>query len=365
MNTLMPLVSNCIFFRYLMFLLLLPTLLLTHSCQSFTQKNNTSFYAIEDSLTAEHLLNFADSAYDLKLANDTNTLAGQILSKRLQLGVSSKGLLTHWARFLNNKGVFTSIFKVDKSELVIYTKALAAGELAEDNKIVASIYNNLAYYFLNNEELALAEMYYQNSIHYIHKSEDKKDLAYSYKNLATIAVQAKDYEKALILSQKAISLAKPLDNPGKELTASCLNNIGAIYIYQNKYELAMTYFIKSETLLEQSSNFYELISTLQNKGNTYHYLHKTDSAEYYLKRAYQLSDSLNITEQIHLTSNALLRFYEAIHQKHKAQIFSKQLSKVDLPPAPKSNTVTVKTDTFALKLVKQSYKDSLLKVLNL
>ncbi len=360
----MSLVLNRIFFRALIFILVLLTLLLTHSCQTFTQKNNKSFYLTKDSLTTERLLNFADTCYNLKMANDTNLVAGQLLTKLIRSGVSSKGLLIHWARFLNNKGVFLSIFKADKSELLTYAQALSVAELAGDDKILASINNNLAYYFLNNNELALATTYYQYSIQYINKIEDKKDLAYAYKNLATIAVQEKDFEKALILSQKAISLVRAQDNEGKELTASCLNNIGAIYIFQNKYELAMTYFIKSESLLEQSSNFYELINTLQNKGNTYHHLHKNDSAEYYLKRAYQLSDSLNITEQIHLTSNALLSFYEALNKKDKIQALNKHLQQADTFQVNSPNIASIEIDTLSFKAIKQSYKDSLISVLN-
>ncbi|MDI9341043.1 MAG: tetratricopeptide repeat protein [Sediminibacterium sp.] len=280
-------------------------------------------YSSSDSTSIKTLLDFSDTCFDVSKAADANRKAGLKITELLNLNVKDPELLRHYARFLNNKGVFLSIFKANGNELTEYVKALEITRVIGDHNQAGSINNNIAYYFLENGEPDIAAEYYNRAIDHLNKNNNKKDLGYLYKSMATIAIQHKQYDEALDFCQKAIQTANASDNDGKELIASCLNNIGGVYMYQKKYPLAMEYFLRSENMLRGQNNMFELISTLQNKGSAYRYMGKNDSAEIFLTQAWQLSDSMAINEQLYKTADALWTFYNTTNQQQKAEAFKK------------------------------------------
>lgn len=332
-----------------------------------TERNGKEVpYSSGDSASIKTLLDFSDTCFDMAKASDANKQAGQKIEYLLNHDVRNKELLRHYSRFLNNKGVFLSMFKADGSELEEYAKALEVTKITGDDNQSGSINNNLAYYFLENGEPDLAMVYYNRAIDHLNKSNNKKDLGYLYKSMATISIQNQKYDEALEYCQKAIQSVHASDNDGKELIASCLNNIGGVYMYQKKYELAMEYFSRSENMLRGQNNAFELISTIQNKGSAYRYMNKNDSAEVFLKQAWQLSDSLKINEQLYKTANALWTFYTTTNQQQKADAFKsahgeyirEQKDQVS-NPVPGSGT---KTDTSVLKTKGKLFSDSLRKI---
>lgn len=330
-----------------------------------TEKNGKEVpYNSADSTSIKTLLDFSDTCFDMAKASDANKQAGQKIEYLLNHDVRNKELLRHYSRFLNNKGVFLSMFKADGSELEEYVKALEVTKITGDDDQSGSINNNLAYYFLENGEPDLALVYYNRAIDYLNKNNNKKDLGYLYKSMATISIQNHKYDEALEYSQKAIQSVHASDNDGKELIASCLNNIGGVYMYQKKYGLAMEYFSRSENMLRGQNNAFELISTIQNKGSAYRYMNKNDSAEVFLKQAWQLSDSLKINEQLYKTANALWTFYTTTSQQQKADAFKSAHGEYIKEQKNQVNNPVqgAKTDTSALKAKGKLFSDSLRKI---
>jgi tetratricopeptide (TPR) repeat protein len=347
------------------YILILGFILLGFCKCSNTDKKTTVSYQKQDSLLIEDLLNRADTCFDLGQANHYNLKAKAHIDRQLKKNVRTKGLLLHLARNLNNRGVFSSHFETTDNELNHYYKALGIAEFITDDNITASIHNNIGFYFSNNSEFELAIHHYDLAIAYYTKAKNMHDIAYIYSNIAGLYANLKDTVFALNYYQNSIKTATLNTTGDKQIIGVALNNIGNIYNAKKEYKLAMDYFNKAEALETELGDMYGFITTLQNKSEIYIVNNKKDTAEIYLKKAYNLSDSLSLIEQKQQVARALIRFYKYTHNTKQALFYTSQLDSNYSRERDHFTKYPLKTDTVKYQKMKKDYKDSVGKNQNL
>lgn len=334
------------------------------NCSS-AEKKSSVLYQKQDSLFIEDLLNRADTTFDLGQANHYNLKAKALIERQLKKNVRTKGLLLHLARNLNNCGVFSGHLIEKSNPLNYHYRALGIAEIIADNNMSASIHNNIGFYFSNTKELGLALYHYDLAAAYYNKANNKHDIAYIYSNMAGLYFSLKDTSRALNYYHNAINTAALKTSSDKQILGAVLNNIGNIYESKKEYELAMDYFSKAQAIELELGDLFGLITTLQNKGETYKFLKLNDSAEYYLKKSYNMSDSLNFVEVKQRAIRTLVSFYKFTNNKKQLEYYTAKMNQ------DSSNTTTqaIKqksvTDTSTYQKIKQMYKDSIGKNQNL
>lgn len=174
---------------------------------------------------------------------------------------------------LNNYGVlyFTQGDYVNAIES--YLKSLKIKEAIDDQKGIASIYNNLGGIHNNNNNnnnkgnSSKALSYYLKSLKIRETLDDKKGLSISLNNVGQIYYNQGDIDKALFYFQKSYNV-----NPNARkgyAKASILNNIGTIYHKKNNMSLALKYFKESLEIKEEIGDKKGIIIPLNSIGDVY------------------------------------------------------------------------------------------------
>ncbi len=199
-----------------------------------------------------------------------------------------------------------------------YKRSLALDLQLGDSGAVAASYNNIGIIYHKRGNYAKALSYYQQSAHLKEKRGDQLALANTYNNMGIIQRKQGRYDKAQHYYEKCLSIYKREDD--KEGMASSYNNLGIIAQKQGQYKdglrkhkrslqiytdlgsqrgKALTYSLIGNTYLKLTDSS---LSTSDNPSPTEISSHQTDylldSAQYYLKRAVNLQQSINALEHM-------------------------------------------------------------------
>lgn len=333
------------------------------ACSNRAPKSQAVAYLSNDSLFIEDLLNRADTCIDLRKANYYNNKAKIFIELQLNKNVRTSGFLRHLSRNLNNEGVFVSYFASAGSELPFYYKALGIATVNKDYNTLASIYNNLGFYYSNGTELDLALYYFNLSIDNYKRAKNTSDLAYIYSNMGSILLDNKDTALALQHYQSALKMAEPKTNSGKQIMGAALNNIANIYIDKKNLSLAKEYLQKAIVIEKELNDDFGYINTLRNLGEIYFEQHQLKLAEECYLKAYQLSCAVNLPNEKQLLLRSLVKLYTRVQNAKEKQHYASllEMASDELPNNDKKSNAT-KTDTLAFQQLKKRYTDSVLQV---
>jgi pentatricopeptide repeat protein len=164
--------------------------------------------------------------------------------------------------------------------LLYYSKSLSLARELGDRSMQASVLNNIAEIYLENEELDKVLEYCKESL----RLETDKDSTYNI--MATIYIKQGDYQKAVEYFKKAIEIEEKYgDYHGASLTKLCL---GDIYRKLKDYEKAEKYLLEGlEGVKKVGDKFWEVVGY---KYLGWLYIEKGDekTAKEYLTRAYKM-----------------------------------------------------------------------------
>ncbi len=329
------------------------------SCKQVSN-NKYLVYNQVDSLEIASLLSVADTCYDLEKANQCNIKAGDYIFKKLNAGNRSKGLLKHHCLQLNNHGLFGT-YKIHKEEeLPYYYKALGIAEQINDAEMIAVVSSNLAHYYGERKEHALAVFYYTSAVNNFTKANKLSDIAHLYNIMGAALMAQSKSEEALACYQKGIAMLEGKNNAENELLAILLSNIGSLYEGQKNQTLALSYYTNASSIHKKMGNITALIPCLQRKGIVFLEQKELDSAKLYLTNAVQLSDSINSNELKERTLNALINYYKVIGDIKQTNLL--MVKKEGLPTilSPETISNVSNTDTVFYHKLKKTYIDSLL-----
>lgn len=113
---------------------------------------------------------------------------------------------------------------------------------------------------------------------------------------ANIFVKLGNYPRALEFNFKKLQLEEQRNNPRN--LASVLMSIAVVYVYQEEYRLALTYYYRSDSVIQQNKiqEFYYNIA--QNLGDVYDRLNNSDSAFSYFNKALGIATELRNNDLI-------------------------------------------------------------------
>ncbi len=190
-----------------------------------------------------------------------------------------------------------------------------------------------AYYFKG--DYAKASNYYFKSIKILESLGEKKELGFSYNELAKLYRKTKKLNLAKETYDKALAIFTELNDSSN---ISMINNeSGVVYEYEGNYEEALKRYTTSFRISENLNDSVAISYALNNIAGLYTLQNKFNAAQLYLTKALtirkQLKDSfalaLNYTD---LGSNCVSgkKFKEALQYIDSSNIIAKNMKFVDL-----------------------------------
>ncbi|WP_119843196.1 tetratricopeptide repeat protein [Reichenbachiella sp. MSK19-1] len=161
----------------------------------------------------------------------------------------------------------------------IYKALIDTASLISSSHILAGIYVSIG-------ELDKAEDIYQSTLHMAKASYDSVGLASCYEYIGIVRFFEERYEQAIRFYMKSLSMNLQI---GNELDAGVTYaNIGEVYNYLESYDKALTYFEKSEEILQAHQFNSGLIFVHYSAGVSYTQLGEYEQAMDHFQKSLDL-----------------------------------------------------------------------------
>ncbi|MFW5752308.1 MAG: tetratricopeptide repeat protein, partial [bacterium] len=163
-----------------------------------------------------------------------------------------------------------------------YQEALEIAKARNDKKEIAYIFKQTGnvYFYLSDYTRSLDN--HLKSLRISDDLGDQKAIATSLNNIGNVYYRQDDYVKARDYYMRSLMIEEKLENP--DGIASCYINIGAVYESQFEHDTALQYYFKSVEINKNLGNNAEIASSYNNIANIYDKTNKPEKAmEYYLK----------------------------------------------------------------------------------
>lgn len=285
--------------------LLLTSIFIAFSYGALAQRENAIFLSLQDQI--ELVTQYPDKIEQglYEHAKDSGSYS-----------VKNKYYLSKlYALYFKQKGLYENSIQ---SLQTCLKSTHPHNELADLHYLIAANHYNLSQY--------------ENSIYYLTKNLSDKTiasekLAKTHTLLGLSYSMINDYSHAEIYLNKAVATFTELaDTLGISQTYL---NLGELYSKRGKMELALDYFKKAYSFLHKNNDLYTEIA-LSNIGVSFIELNQLDSAQYYIDKAYKLSQELGDKLGELISINNLATIYKAQKDYSKALTFyHKALEMVD------------------------------------
>lgn len=218
-----------------------------------------------------HILEEADSNFDVSLAISYNVIAGTY---------KDLGMYENARHF--------------------YIKSLELRKKRNNVHRLATIYNNLAQLEESVGNYNQALVYYNKTLSYEKKADNPIRKAIPYRNIAGLYVDIGDYEKARFYFAKSIQIYRQFDNPAA--LAEMWAGLAALNRVVVNYDSASIYYRKAARIYKQHNNKSDLFDIYVNLSqlelDAGQYTKAREMAEEALSLARQMKSNLNITEAL-------------------------------------------------------------------
>jgi len=200
-----------------------------------------------------------------------------------------------------------TVFFADAQKKHIDTLRVALSKAKTDTMRFEALYNlGFAYYFPNPDS---AILFQQQAYLLAKKNNWALNQVKCLVSMGAVYTNLGDYVKGLQVHFKVLKIAGELNNLYAMSVAN--NNISGIYVQQQDYKKALPYlrlslkqfntFALSNKLLFKHKRYRAIV--YDNIGECYLYMHRTDSAAYYLNICYDDCKKLNLTDVINVVQD--------------------------------------------------------------
>jgi two-component system NarL family sensor kinase len=210
----------------------------------------------------------------------------------LDLGVKMKDSLIIAKAYTSLAGSYILIGKGDTA-FVYLEKALPIFIDKNDKENISTIYSNLASIYGQRADYHNAINYEIESIKISSEIGDAYGAMFDLYSLSFPLFNLKDYDNAIISLNKALSIAEWLNN--ENYVASCLSQLGAIYIIQKKLVLAQSYLFRALEISERTGNLNARVGCYVGLGRYAVQKNELDSALLFYEKAKLLANEYGIT----------------------------------------------------------------------
>lgn len=164
----------------------------------------------------------------------------------------------------------------------------------EDENLLCSVFLKYGNIYVRKREYEKAKEFYTKAVEIGEQQESrKKCLASAYNNIAVYyAMVNKDYDRALIYFQKALSLYETESN-NLGVTVRILLNLGNLFKTKKYYEKAQDYYQRVHSIAIEH-NFPEILANVYHeKAEIYFEIGEHELSEIFVKKALELHRKLN------------------------------------------------------------------------
>jgi len=252
-------------------------------------------------IDAKKALAYADSSEELgKKINYPRGIVRAIIAKGI---------------YHRNSGNYDQAFKYQ-------FEAIGISEKLNDNKLIATGYNNLGILFKNQGKYRDAIIYLKKAKQKYIELGDKSGLANAHQNLSNAYRRDKQADMAIQCSNEALKLFEEQKDVYGIMSA--YSSIGSVYLEDKKdLQKALAYFLKMEPLAKSVRDMNGRTVTYQNLGNVYYRLKNYKLAEEYTKKSIEAGKGLGNREQDASNFENLAYTYEATGNTKQALYYYK------------------------------------------
>ena len=224
--------------------------------------------------------------------------------------IARKEKKIHWVVLtLWKKGIIYRELNDVKNSLNALFDALELCDRQHDKLLKAKINNTLGSVYYNMDKYDEAEKCFEISLKI--SKEEKNDFAVSdaYFNLSAIAKAKKNYPKALELNRKSQNLVVKLKDADGE--AYVYTNIASIYeLYNQDLDSSLFYYRKAQKIFEEYENTRSLSNVLNNIGLVYIKQNKNREAIDFCTKAYKMAQQAKLVNIKRTSCQCLSNAYE-------------------------------------------------------
>jgi tetratricopeptide (TPR) repeat protein len=305
--------------RRCFFILLTLAFLCTNSSNSIAKNNADSLYKCYNSKTLHDTLRlkaFGDFIWNFYLFNNPDT--ARIMAKE-QLSFAKKSKQLKYEAEANNI-IGVSYFLQDnyKEAQKYYLLNLQIRQQLNDEKGIATAYNNLATLNLNKSKFLESINYYQKSLSIRLSIKDSIGIASCYNNLGTIFHKLKDYDNAEKYYLKALLFFKK----NSVEVADVYNNLGGVYTDKDEYKKAKNYYTSAFAISKRNNLLPNQAKCFNNLGHLYIYEKQMDSAFYCLKKAIALKIAIDNYGELAISYHYLAIYFKGINELDSAIFYN-------------------------------------------
>jgi len=227
---------------------------------------------------------------------------------------------------LNNLGVSLRKLNDEQEAYKYYLKALELAKASKNNKQIARVLNGIGNVFINTEEYDKALFYFKKSLKYEFQNKNPRGQEYNFANIGEVYIYKKQYDSAETYLHKSLDLAKVLYSAKKVGIEN--NLLGLLYKEKGDYIQSIMYYNKAIPMLEAQNIQRYVANSYINRGLSKLALKKYKEAYQDINKGIEIAKKIKSKENISLGYNALVRYYEAVHNYKKALQAHKTAKKI-------------------------------------
>jgi serine phosphatase RsbU (regulator of sigma subunit) len=224
--------------------------------------------------------------------------------------MSRKEKKIHWIVLtLWKKGIIYRELNDVKNSLNALFDALELCDRQPDKLLKAKINNTLGSVYYNMDKYEEAEKCFEISLEISISEKDELAIADAYYNLSAISKAKKNYQKALKLNRKYQAIVVKLKD--KDGEAYGYANIASIYeMYNQNLDSSLFYYRKAMEIFEDYENTRSLSNILNNIGLVYLKQNKNSAAIEFCNNAYQMAQKSKLVNIKRTSCQCLSNAYE-------------------------------------------------------
>jgi signal transduction histidine kinase len=214
------------------------------------------------------------------------------------------------ASIYNNLGACDRSLGKYNESLQYYLKALKIYEDKHVIKSQATVNNNIGMVFSTLEQLDKAKKYHKKAMELFASINNKKGLSESYNNYAIALATQDSLPLAMSFFRKSLKIEEGLAD--KKGIAESLNNVGSVYYYIGTVDSALFYFEKSAQIELELHNLIGAAESYNNIAQVYIETKKMDKAKKFIDKAFIYAKKTKTVENILTSLDNYKLYYESL-----------------------------------------------------
>ncbi|MBN8652738.1 MAG: tetratricopeptide repeat protein [Cytophagales bacterium] len=223
------------------------------------------------------------------------------LSKKLDYKTGEIKFVAYYTAVLNMQGKFDSSLLLNKAAMVL------AKQLNDELNIAKTTFNTAnCFQMISKHDSAL--YLYMQVLPVLDKLGNKRMLGIAYSNIQNIYTDLTQYQKAIEYGKKGLEIfAKDVNDPLNQ--SYCLSNLGIVYESLNKYDSAEYYFKQAWQISQRIGDQYSEAAILLNLADIDYKLGRLEASKPKFEKAYGIAKEMDLVETQTIALKGLAMYY--------------------------------------------------------